>query len=233
MGEAHTELLRPFGPDKEALTEMFQRHVDDGMLWEIARADYGYRAEEMFPLLVQLRDKGGAASGEFQLSEVLELSRYGHLASGDRGRWIQLFASVQLLRPAQFNKDPQFVMPYLVYAAVALGDEVARRAASMLAAFTPADDDVQNAPETYWLGLLLLAVHLRLRPASWLAAVAKQTERMISRCGPLGARYFYSVSSSQAEIQLARQVLLAPPQAHPEEAREMIELIGGWLAAGD
>ena len=53
-----------------------RQHVDDAMLWKIARADYEWQAEEMFPILRAIRDKGVVLTPSGQLLEVLSLTRW-------------------------------------------------------------------------------------------------------------------------------------------------------------
>lgn len=52
------KLLAPLRPDQDALTPLFQAHVDDAMLREIAAADYGWKADECYILLQPMLKAG-------------------------------------------------------------------------------------------------------------------------------------------------------------------------------
>lgn len=70
-------LEKLFPPDAELLLEQARRLADDESLQEIARADYGQQAEEMYVLLRSIHDTGNLPSEfPFQLAEVLSLSRW-------------------------------------------------------------------------------------------------------------------------------------------------------------
>ncbi len=43
-----TEILTAFPPSADLLLDCARREIDDAMLMEIARADYGHWADEMF-----------------------------------------------------------------------------------------------------------------------------------------------------------------------------------------
>jgi hypothetical protein len=45
------ELLVPLHPNESALTPLFQAKIDEGMLREIAEADYGWKADKCYALL--------------------------------------------------------------------------------------------------------------------------------------------------------------------------------------
>lgn len=110
MMDLPPDLLAAFPPSKTALLDRVRRDVDDDMLWVIARADYGYKAEELFPPLVQMRDSGQIpVPMKFWLQEVLaltrwcdperpELSGFGYGPSGISGHWTRLFVCAALLR---------------------------------------------------------------------------------------------------------------------------------------
>jgi hypothetical protein len=97
------------------LLDVVRGRVDDSMLREIARADYGCGADEAFVGLRSIRDEGvvpAETSGE--LGEVLALTRWCSPEqpnpppfepgpSGSRGHLIRLFACAVLLRA---SSDP-------------------------------------------------------------------------------------------------------------------------------
>lgn len=104
------DLLAAFPPSKTALLDRVRRDVDDDMLRVISRADYGERADELLPQLVQFRDTGQLPEPmEFWLHEVLaltrwcdpdrpELSSFGYSPNGISGHWTRLFVCAALLR---------------------------------------------------------------------------------------------------------------------------------------
>lgn len=85
-------------------------HVDDALLWAIARADYCYGADEAFIDLRVIRDRGVIPSpNSFQLSAVLCLSRWHDPKTWNRpndsadlsvtqGHFIRFFACAAILR---------------------------------------------------------------------------------------------------------------------------------------
>lgn len=70
--------------DADALLNEISRHIGDDVLHFIARADYGYDADENFHKLKQIRD-GGAIAQPLPWSprEVLELTRWSNPLSKD------------------------------------------------------------------------------------------------------------------------------------------------------
>src|SRR5262245_7058441 len=100
------QLLAPLCPNENALTPLFQAEIDEGMLREIAAADYGWKADECYPLLIRILEAGMPASYDPNLNEVLELIRWSEPEDpawspggyGHRGHWMRLFACAALLR---------------------------------------------------------------------------------------------------------------------------------------
>lgn len=103
-------LTETFPPSPDALLDCARRNVDDEMLMDVANADYGYRAEEMFRWLRTIRDDGQIPRPvDGWLSEVLELTRnsdpdkpkptpFEPGPTGLRGHRTRLFACAALLR---------------------------------------------------------------------------------------------------------------------------------------
>ncbi len=58
------DLLAPLRPDESALTPLFRANIDEGMLREIAEADYGWEADECYALLQPILKTGLVASGD-------------------------------------------------------------------------------------------------------------------------------------------------------------------------
>ena len=112
------QLLAPLDPNESALTPLFEAKIDDGMLREIAAADYGWKADECYALLQPILETGLVASNDFNLQEVLELIRWSEPderdwspgGQGPRGHWMRLFACTVLVRlgpkyPASFGSE--------------------------------------------------------------------------------------------------------------------------------
>lgn len=97
-------LLLVFPPSANLLFERARRHTSDEMLWEIAKADYGIRADEVMPELRAIRDSGVVPYPMSRtLGEVLNLTHYCNPdvpelppfepgPSGLRGHQTRLFA---------------------------------------------------------------------------------------------------------------------------------------------
>jgi len=99
--------LERFDPEPEGLLRQISQHIDDEMLTEISRADYGEDAEQHLIALRMIRD-----TGRFPLpmhwypAEVLELIRWSEPENpiwkpgraGEFGHWMRAFCSAALLR---------------------------------------------------------------------------------------------------------------------------------------
>ncbi len=102
---------RTVPPDADRLLRLVSPNIDDGMLREIAAADYGLDIDENLAPLQRLRDEGVIpAPLGWEPREVLELIRWsepddpewGPGGHGERGHWMRLFACAALLR-AEFD----------------------------------------------------------------------------------------------------------------------------------
>ncbi len=70
------ELFDVFSPSADLLLDWTRRHSDDVILTDIANADYRYRADELLPVLRQIRASGIIPDPlEWQLHEELALTR--------------------------------------------------------------------------------------------------------------------------------------------------------------
>ena len=135
-------LIAAFPPSADLLLDRARRHVNDEMLVEIARADYGNRADEMLAELRPIRDKGIIPSPmQWLLGEVLELTRlcdpehpnappFEPGPSGFRGHQTRLFACAVLFRavaePASGYDDSSSdsTLAIALASAKVLGDEM-------------------------------------------------------------------------------------------------------------
>ncbi|PQO46611.1 hypothetical protein [Blastopirellula marina] len=105
-------LAKHFPPSADALWQQLRPAVDNAMLREIAEADYGNRADEMYELLRKIRDRDEwPLPIPGQLDEVLQLTRWcdpdrpNHPPfrpgpTGQPGHRTRLFACAGLFRAA-------------------------------------------------------------------------------------------------------------------------------------
>src|SRR4029077_11198042 len=112
MMEIPAALIAAFPPSADLLLERARQQTDDAMLEEIARADYGFEADELIVELRAIRDEGIVPDQmRWQLVEVLELTRFSNPErpnlppfepgpTGPRGHQTRLFACAVLLRAA-------------------------------------------------------------------------------------------------------------------------------------
>jgi hypothetical protein len=158
-----------FPPSADMLLDRARNYVDDAMLMEIARADYGYTADEVFRQLRPIRDEGIIPSPLIgPVAEALQLSRFCDPdrpnlppfepgPSGRRGHQIRLFACAVLLRD-DFRDDTS--LANCLTSAGVLGDEmseaVARFLTWQLSRVHCIDLSVLSA-----LALLIVAIRLR------------------------------------------------------------------------
>jgi hypothetical protein len=99
---------RPFEPDPGALLERLAVQVDDGMLHDIAEADYGMQAKDHEAVLRPMRDSGFVPEAGWVPQEVLELIRWSEPdepgwkpgGQGARGHRMRAFCCASLLRMA-------------------------------------------------------------------------------------------------------------------------------------
>ena len=135
------QLLAPLRPNESALTPLFQANIDEGMLREIAEADYGWKADEYYALLQPIVKAGLVPSDDYNLREVLELislaepddPKWKPGGRGQRGHWMRLFACTVLVRlgtryPAYFSRERNTLLQ-LISSAIELGPPVALAAA--------------------------------------------------------------------------------------------------------
>ena len=60
------QLIAPLNPDEHALVPLFHQHIDEGMLREIAEADYGWKADECYAGLIPAWRDGALPSTRLQ-----------------------------------------------------------------------------------------------------------------------------------------------------------------------
>jgi hypothetical protein len=171
-------LIAAFPPSADLLLDRARRRIDDTMLMEIARADYGHMAVEMLAELRPIRDKGiMPAPIHGQLREVLSLTRWCNPEapsappfepgpSGQRGHQIRLFVCAVLLRAAAeptnqyLDYAEDSTLAQCLASARVLGIEMSEAAAGFLTWRIPRMENCSD-PLLFALGLLILATRLR------------------------------------------------------------------------
>ncbi len=89
-------LLAEFSSDPDALLHEISRHISDDILHYIAKADYGYDAQENFLQLRNIRDGGVIATPlPWAPGEVLSLIRWSQPERTDWPRYAQGLSRAQ------------------------------------------------------------------------------------------------------------------------------------------
>lgn len=218
-------LLAPLAPNELALKAIFRTHVNDGMLREVAEADYGWQADLYFPLLIQLRDDGSPPSPH--LREVLELIRWSEPedpawkpgATGERGHWMRLFCCIALMRMPFFDTP---TLAQLTASAVELGEPATRGAAAVLAWRYLHDPGHAEDAAFLAFAILLLAAHMFRGEddGQWLKQMAEFL--MDKDLTPIDLR-------ESVWRALADRILANPASPHPSAADEDLRLLGASI----
>lgn len=206
MASLPPALAAAFPPSPDALLDLLRPRVDDGMLREIARADYGVDEDAHLAALRGIRDAGEVpAPMAWEPKEVLELIRWSQPedpdwkpgATGRRGHLMRAFACAALLRAAaEPENDGYFdgenaTLAQLVDSALVLGGDVREAAARFLTWRTPRMGVDEERP-FFAFALLVLAVLLRggrlpdaalADAAAWV--VAEEAEERTAPCARL------------------------------------------------
>lgn len=178
MPEIPPELTAAFPPSPDALLHATRSRVDDGMLREIAEADYGMDFDAHLAALGPIRDQGAVpAPMGWEPKEVLELIRWSEPddpawkpgSTGTRGHEMRAFACAALLRAAAeplnrgYFDGENSTLAQLLASALVLGPEAQEAAARFLAWRAPSMDPELEGEERpfFAFGLLVLAVVLR------------------------------------------------------------------------
>jgi hypothetical protein len=195
-----SDLFTHFKPNADELLQRISCHIDDGMLEEIAAADYGWKAQECLITLRPMRDRGSFTFPlSFEVREVLELIRWsqpddpkwkpgGH---GERGHWMRAFACAALLRSSADAETRAFTaegwnqtLIQLIDSLRVVGYGPYEHAAAMVAWLILECEMDQEVEELGFLGVGLLWFGLNLRPtvaddvvialANWITVQEKQ-----------------------------------------------------------
>jgi hypothetical protein len=178
MFEVPDTLIAAFPPSADLLLDRARRETDDAMLREIAEADYGWRADEMVPMLQLIRDKGvvpapmprilGAVLNLTQFSnpDKANASRFQPDPKHRRGHQARVFACAVLLRaeaelpPEADDFTAESALPQCLASANVLGEEMSEAAARFLTWRISRQESGLNSL-SFALGLVVLAIRLR------------------------------------------------------------------------
>lgn len=172
--------LACFRPDPVDLLRRIAPNIDDSMLREIAEADYGQAVQEHFAKLLAIRDATAIdAPMGWEPMEVLNLiylsqpDQSGWKPGGQdaRGHWMRAFACAAWLCGATAKENTELregwntpVIQLLESLAV-VGGSLYASAASLLASLLIVFESDSEVGDMAFLGVALLWLALRLRPA--------------------------------------------------------------------
>jgi hypothetical protein len=164
-----------FEPDGKGLLDKIARHIDVSMLREISEADYGWKSQEHFEVLLKMRNSGFVAYADYAPQEVLELIRWSEPdqpgwkpgSPGKRGHWMRGFCCASLLRmagTADMNRHLSFneTIVQLVSSLDALGVDLWADAGSFLSWFVNRCEAAGDRSEDAFLGVALLYCVLKV-----------------------------------------------------------------------
>lgn len=175
-------LLAAFPPSHKGLLDAVRRGVDDAMLWDIAKADYGNGAEVVFPQLLAIRNTGEIPTEfDFNLLEVLSLTNFCNPdkpnlppfapgPAGRRGHQTRLFAGTILLvaqarrENREMHQADGSALANALTSCGILGEPFDAWLAKFLAWRLPWSDSPIDGSEFAWLiplALLVLATRAR------------------------------------------------------------------------
>jgi len=159
-----------FPASSDRLLNLSRAQIDDGMLREIADADYGIDGDAHFAALLPIRDQGTIpVPMGWHPGEVLRLMRWSNPEDpnhqpggrGPRGHQMRAFSCAVLLRSAFENGEEaeEATLAQCLASAKTLGDEMSNAAARFIVWCLPFVSSRDRW--LFALGLLLLATRLR------------------------------------------------------------------------
>ncbi len=252
-------LLAPFEPERDELLRALSRHVDDGMLREIAEADYGEEANAHEAALRRIRDQGEIPVPiDWVPKEVLELTRWSQPdapnyrggSKGERGHRVRAFATATLLRAGAEPTNADFIpaenetLAQLLASAAVLGSEVEEAALRFLAWRAIHFSSHETERPFFALAVLLAAVavgwHRRGdeffldRLIDWVHAEERQAREysgglLPNQGGPWVLGLTLFNQRHDTWRELARRLLAQAEPAQSEWIRERLVEVGTWL----
>jgi hypothetical protein len=208
------DALLTFEPRPDALLRRISSHIDDAMLVEIARADYGLDADAHLAALRTIRDEGVVpAPLGWEPKEVLELVRWSQPGEspGDqppeavrREHWMRAFCCAVLLRASgedanRFLCEGQSqTVIQLVWSLEALDAELERDAIGLLVWLIgrlaplsrPADNGEFADEDSAFFGVALIWLGLQTSPPMSDAALIAMIEWVCERERRHNERHF-------------------------------------------
>jgi hypothetical protein len=202
------DLLARLDPTDEPLFALLFQHVDDAMLTEISRADYGYDADIHLEALRKIREGAIPVPMPWNPGQVLCLKQWTELDDstskdiqiGIRGHWIRLFACTVLIRASIELQDYEYKTEDWAYldgdetivqfldSALKLNSDTSLAALQFLSwrmqyqiQCALLDEDMGNGP-CYAVAMLLLCVSLDCcdpEVVSFLIAVARTDDECL------------------------------------------------------
>jgi hypothetical protein len=253
-------LLARVPPSRDGWMGWLCPQTDDGMLREIAEADYGYRAAEHLAALRRIRDGREVPRSLQELPlEVLELVRYSEPdvpmwkpgGQGLRGHLMRLFCCAVLLTAAGEPAldgyiEDESTLRRLVASAVVLGTWAIDALLPLLCwrASLPPTDEADRAFLAMSLVLLAAARYREdgegalLRELGEWAIECEARARAAVRVPLLttGAWLLGLKSTTDGDDQwraLAWEILVEPRVPHPAEAAGVLGEVGARIVAGE
>jgi len=191
------EWLQRFNPNAEDLLDLLLPQIEDGMLQQIAAADYGNDIEEHLLPLSEFRDRRIVPVLNWYPCEVLELIRWSEPDQrgwrpgdeGRRGHLLRAFACTMLLRSYAISENHDRWNSFnetsiqLVDSVQALGVDLIEPASSFFAwcveRLAPLDEDGIEGP-FLGLALLRLTIELQNQPDDAIVDLCKWIEEQVS-----------------------------------------------------
>ncbi len=242
-------------PDAGSLLARLARGIDEGMLREIAAADYGRQADEHFAHLRRMRDQGDLPPLDPGLLEVLELIRWSEPeqpgwrpgCEGRRGHLMRAFCCAWLLRIAAESEGyvidlANETVIQLISSLDRLDDDCWDEAAGLLSWFCPrwSSKGLQEREEDALLGVGILFAALRAgTPDAQLVALSEwiaQREEAIGSSWQFderwGLRATHSNMRREAWCALGTRLAELDLAGRDPALRDWVGLIGESFATG-
>jgi hypothetical protein len=253
LNDDSKKLLAKLRPDPQVLIDILRPRVDDSMLAEMARLDYGCQEEEHLSALCGIRDTGRIPVRlQWAPLEVLNLTRWGLWAKTEPHYLMQAFACAVLLRAASDAESAPYIngeeptIGQFLDSALVLGTDVQRAALRFFAwrLDTWVEPEYSSEQKFFWMAVLFLAALVLREPsdADLLADLARWTEDMEQRADfTPGIRYeddgwflrtTTPVYNADRWVDVGRQVLLDPALPHLPGAERALRRIGELLVYG-
>jgi hypothetical protein len=236
------ELVDAFPPSPNLLLDVARRQIDEGMLLEIAQADYGNDTDLHLAELRLIGAKGKVPENlEWHPSEVLQLIRWSDPEEpthrpgsvGKRGHQMRAFACASLLRA---NVADDATLAQCLVSAKAIGHEMNVAAARFLTWGTP-----QVTISERWLfafGLLVVAMRIRTDrlsdfdlgvAAEWVLAEEKEKQQEFAPFDPFDPPPLPFGLSSGYWKPLAAELMVLAETIQTKDVRDIVELIGAFV----